>query len=334
MPQASSLERLMLDLINEERRSAGLDPLTLDLRLNASSEDHSEWMLERDVFSHTGEGGSTAHERMNEAGFAFEGRWASGENIAWQSERGAPGLEDDVADLHQSLMNSPGHRANILNPAFEAIGIGIERGEFDGFDAVMATQNFARTSAPLRPDDGAEPPAGPAPSPAEPPAPPPVDPAPDGGAGSDGGGEGLRLVGTGRSETLVGGAGADVIAGRGGNDVLRGGAGDDRLMGENGNDRLEGGVGRDVLIGGAGADVLRGGRSADAFVFDADDGRDVIRDFEDGADVIRLVRDGDGPVRVWLGRQGDDAVVGFGDTVIVLEDIALDQIDRADFELA
>ena len=327
MPKASSLERLMLDLINEERRGASLDPLILDLRLNAASEDHSEWMLERDVFSHTGEGGSTSHERMDAAGFAFEGRWASGENIAWQSERGAPGLEDDVADLHRSLMDSPGHRANILNPDFEAIGIGIEGGEFDGFDAVMATQNFARTSAPLSPDGEA------GSGGAEPPASPPAEPTADGGEGPDEA-EGVRLVGTGRSESLVGGAGDDVIAGRGGSDVLRGRAGDDRLLGGNGDDRLDAGLGRDVLIGGRGDDVLRGGPSADAFVFGTDDGRDVIRDFEDGVDVIRLAREGSGPVRLWLGREGEDAVIGYGDTAVVLEGVAVSQIDRADFELA
>ncbi len=166
MSQANELEWLMLDLINAERTAIGLQPLKLDLRLNESSEDHSGWMLQTDTFSHTGSGGSNAGERMRDADFTFSGSWGWGENIAWQSERGASGLADDVADLHEMLMNSSGHRANILRPEFEAIGIGIEYGDYRGWDAVMVTQNFARTSAPLHLDERGgsgvdpEPPAG------------------------------------------------------------------------------------------------------------------------------------------------------------------------------
>src|SRR5690606_2822271 len=108
--------------------------------------------LETDVFSHTGAGGSDAGERMQDAEFRFSGNWTWGENIALQSERGAEGIADDVADLHRSLMNSPGHRANILDPKFDHVGIGIEQGEYRGFDAVVVTQNFAATSAPVVPD--------------------------------------------------------------------------------------------------------------------------------------------------------------------------------------
>jgi hypothetical protein len=170
MSRASSLERLMLDLVNEERRDAGLGPLRLELRLNDSAEDHSSWMLDADRFSHTGKGGSSAGDRMEDANFEFAGRWTWGENIAFQSERGAPGLTDDVRDLHRALMDSPGHRANILNPDFELLGIGIERGDYRGYDAVMVTQNFAATAAPVRIDGG--------------------DVAGSGGGGSGGGGSG------------------------------------------------------------------------------------------------------------------------------------------------
>ncbi|WP_081610621.1 CAP domain-containing protein [Limimaricola hongkongensis] len=155
MSIANTLERQMLDLVNDERTERGLTPLSLERNLNASSEDHSSWMLRNDVFSHTGANGSSATERMRDADFDFSGGWASGENLAWQSERGAPGLADDVIDLHESLMNSPGHRANILNPNFEVIGIGIESGDFKGWDGVMVTQNFARTGGAVELDTGA-----------------------------------------------------------------------------------------------------------------------------------------------------------------------------------
>jgi hypothetical protein len=177
MSTASTFEQQMLALINQERTSRGLEPLQLETRLNDSSEDHSAWMLNADTFSHTGSGGSTATQRMQAAGFDLSGNWRTGENIAWQSERGAPGISDDVQQLHQSLMNSPGHRANILNPDFRYIGIGIETGDMQGYDAVMVTQNFATTDAEVMLDSGGNttPPAPTTPAPT-PPAPVPETP--------------------------------------------------------------------------------------------------------------------------------------------------------------
>lgn len=179
MSEANSLERLMLELINEERRIAGLAPLELELRLNDAAEDHSTWMIDTDTFSHTGVGGSAPWDRMEDANFVFSGSWSAAENIAWQSVRGEPGLEDDVADLHVALMNSPGHRANILGTSSEVIGIGIERGEYRGYDGLFVTQNFASTAAPLQINDATPdptPPSAPVSPVAEPPAPTPAPP--------------------------------------------------------------------------------------------------------------------------------------------------------------
>lgn len=157
MSYASDLERGMLELINQERAAEGLGALTLELRLNDAAEDHSTWMLDTDTFSHTGVNGSNPGDRMRDADFEFSGSWTWGENVAWQSSRGAAGYEDDVANLHVALMNSPGHRANILNGNFEVIGIGVEVGDYDGWNAVMVTQKFARTGAELQLDTGIAP---------------------------------------------------------------------------------------------------------------------------------------------------------------------------------
>ncbi|WP_299740051.1 CAP domain-containing protein [uncultured Roseobacter sp.] len=163
MSKASPLEWQMLDLINAERSLLDLDLLRLELRLNDAAEDHSDWMIETDRFSHTGAGGSSPTERMRDADFEFAGSWRSAENIAWQSVRGQPGLSDDVVNLHESLMNSPGHRANILSPNLDVIGIGIERGDYQGWDGLFVTQNFARTAAPLELDSRGSTPPGPTP---------------------------------------------------------------------------------------------------------------------------------------------------------------------------
>ncbi|MEM7058775.1 MAG: CAP domain-containing protein [Pseudomonadota bacterium] len=162
MSTASELERYMLELINEERRSAGLSPLQLELRLNDAAEDHSQWMIDNNEFDHTGIGGSSPRDRMEAANFEFTGSWSWAENIAWQSVRGAAGLLDDVEDLHNSLMNSPGHRANILSSSSEVIGIGIVQGNYNGTNALFVTQKFARTDAELQID---EPDSDPVPAP-------------------------------------------------------------------------------------------------------------------------------------------------------------------------
>ena len=98
MSQANDAELLMLEFINEERTSRGLDPLTINNRLNDASEEHSQWMLDTDTCSHRGQDGSSSRDRIEDAGYELEGSWRTAENIGWQSERGAPGIADDVRE--------------------------------------------------------------------------------------------------------------------------------------------------------------------------------------------------------------------------------------------
>ena len=291
MSLANQYELQMLALINEERTSRGLNPLQLEQNLNASAETHSEWMLNTGQFSHTGNGGSSATDRIRSSGFELTGSWGTAENIAWQSERGAGGIEDDVINLHNSLMNSPGHRANILNPDLVYIGLGIEEGQFQGFPAVIVTQNFARTAAPvsLDPQTGGET----EPEPVSTPDPVTVllthgddTIALDASsivrarAGDD------TVSGSAGEDLLIGGRGADNLSGGGGADELRGGRQLDNLSGGGGSDTLLGGNGRDTLDGGAGDDILVGGRGADIFVFS--EGEDQALDFNAANDRLDL----------------------------------------------
>jgi uncharacterized protein YkwD len=248
MSLASRFETLMLELINQERADRGLNPLALNGRLNDAAETHTQWMLADDVFSHTGEGGSTPSDRMRAAGYVLAGSWASGENIAWQSARGAAGIADDVANLHAALMNSPGHRANILSTSYTEIGLGIETGLFrvngTNWDAVMVTQNFARSGADNRGDGSDQPPA------------------------------------------LAGDTAANAISGAKRAELLDGRAGDDRLDGRGGNDSLYGGAGDDTLSGGAGDDLMHGGEGSDRFIFAGAIGADRIQGFADNQDTL------------------------------------------------
>ncbi|EAR20796.1 CAP domain-containing protein [Nitrococcus mobilis] len=147
MSQANAYEQFMLELINAERTNAGVQPLAFDGDLNESSENHSSWMIETDTFSHTGANGSSPGDRMEAAGYNFTGSWAWAENIAGMSIRAPEGLQDEVQQLHNMLMNSEGHRANLLNDSYREIGIGFEVGQFDSFEGAVVTQNFARTAS-------------------------------------------------------------------------------------------------------------------------------------------------------------------------------------------
>ncbi|MBM6580762.1 carboxypeptidase regulatory-like domain-containing protein [Microvirga sp. BT689] len=145
MSQATSYEQLMLELVNRERAKTGAQPLAFNGNLNDSADAHSSWMISADVFDHTGLSGSSPHERMVKAGYSFTGSWASAENIAWASLRSPAGLQDEVELLHTNLMNSPGHKANILNGSYQEIGVGFQTGGYLTWDAAFVTQNFARS---------------------------------------------------------------------------------------------------------------------------------------------------------------------------------------------
>ena len=105
----------VLELTNEERAKAGLDPLKLNNKLANAADDHSDSMAQDDFFSHTGADGSSVADRVQSNGYQYS---TVGENIA----AGQTTAEDVV----QAWMDSPGHRANILNANYTEIGIGYE----------------------------------------------------------------------------------------------------------------------------------------------------------------------------------------------------------------
>jgi uncharacterized protein YkwD len=99
-------------LTNVERAKHGCAALTVNAQLTQAARGHSGWMAQTGTFSHTGEGGSTFATRARAAGHTSP----SGENIAWGYR--------DAAQLVEGWMNSPGHRANIVNCASTSVGAG------------------------------------------------------------------------------------------------------------------------------------------------------------------------------------------------------------------
>jgi uncharacterized protein YkwD len=108
----------VLAITNAERQSAGCGPLTADADIAEAAQRHAADMADREYFEHTTPEGVTFDERIREAGYAKPGA----ENIA----KGA----QTAAQVMELWMNSPGHRANILNCDLATIGVGLDR---DGF---------------------------------------------------------------------------------------------------------------------------------------------------------------------------------------------------------
>lgn len=122
-------EARMLELLNAERVKAGVQPLTLDLTIIPVARAHSMDMWQRQYFAHISPDGTTPADRMRNGNVNFI---IAGENLA---------LAQTVELAHRGLMNSPGHKRNILDPQFTRIGIGAIDG---GIYGKMFTQNFAR----------------------------------------------------------------------------------------------------------------------------------------------------------------------------------------------
>ncbi len=365
MSKASTVEQYMLELINAERAKVGAQPLAFDGDLNESSENHSNWMIATDTFSHTGMGGSSPGDRMEAAGYKFSGSWTWGENIALRSTSKPEGLQDEVQQLHTSLMNSPGHRANVLKDSFREIGIGIEVGEYRNFEGAFVTQNFARTAtnffltgvtfSDLNSDNKY-----------------------DVGEGFDnvtisaknnetgaivttttnvGGGYDLELVNGAYTVSFSGGDFAttslqarinnknvkldlinpdtvlNIITGTSRSDLLRGTSRDDEILGLGGRDRLFGADGNDSLFGGMDGDTLFGGDGND--FLDGGRGRDKLYG---GADAD-ILTGGKGRDKFVFNTPLDDTVdtiVDFSprDDIIVLKNVIFTGLDRGRLDAA
>lgn len=154
-----------------------------------------------------------------------------------------------------------------------------------------------------------------------------------GGTGND-----FGRGGTG-NDGLFGEQGNDTLNGEQGNDRFFGGAGNDDLDGSAGNDTLYGGAGFDTLKGGAGNDLLQGNFNADTFVFENNNGDDIISDFDarnglekiDLSDVTDIVNLYD-LFANHMDQAGANTVINIGaGNSITLVGVNMNDLDNADF---
>ncbi|NEQ54047.1 MAG: calcium-binding protein [Leptolyngbya sp. SIO3F4] len=284
--QNTAFEQEVLRLTNEFRKQNGLKALVLDQNLDETAEKHSKDMALRDYFSHTGKDGSRPWDRAKREGYESG---TVGENIA-------AGYSSAKAVV-DGWINSPGHRANMLNSNYNEIGIGHyylanDTGSvnYGNYWTQVFGKGTIEASAP-------SPQPTPQPTPAPAPAPkPPSTPKPtlNNNAVIKGTDRADKLVGSARSQKIFGKKGNDFIDGKGGNDKLYGDRGNDRIRGGFGNDKIWGGFNNDRLAGESGNDHVSGGS-----------GNDQIWG---GSGNDRLAGD-DGNDKIW-GGSGNDRLLG------------------------
>ncbi|MGV8146851.1 MAG: CAP domain-containing protein [Alkaliphilus sp.] len=114
----TSSELQLIEYVNQARKDAGLKTLTIDVDLSYVARVKSEDMYQNNYFSHTSPTYGSPFDMMNSFGIKYT---RAAENIAKTSS---------VLSAHNGLMNSEGHRKNILNPNFTHIGVGIKNGYY------------------------------------------------------------------------------------------------------------------------------------------------------------------------------------------------------------
>lgn len=106
-------EKEAVDLLNKDRAAQGLKPLSVDSSLTRLAENYAQDMINRNFFDHYNPEGQSPFDRMRQAGISY---LSAGENIA---------INTSVSKAEVAFMNSPGHRANILNTSYTHVGIGV-----------------------------------------------------------------------------------------------------------------------------------------------------------------------------------------------------------------
>lgn len=115
---ADALQAAVLTLVNQERSSRGLSELTENGKLQVQAEDYACTLIVDDFFAHEHpDTGQDVGDRADNSGYSWQ---VIGENLA--------AGQQTAQDVMDAWMDSPGHRANILDARFTEIGIGVQQG--------------------------------------------------------------------------------------------------------------------------------------------------------------------------------------------------------------
>ena len=133
-PQSFLTVNGVISITNRHRSENNLSPLALNDSLNQSALDKARDMFDKQYFAHDSPDGKGVGDLAEDSGYGFI---TIGENLAVGNFR------NDEA-LVQGWMDSPGHRANILNNRYQEIGVAVVRGVYQGRNTWMAVQHFGK----------------------------------------------------------------------------------------------------------------------------------------------------------------------------------------------
>lgn len=122
----------VVDATNKERVKAGLIPLSTNPKLLATASSKNADMITYQYFEHTSPSGKTVSDLGREARYDYV---VMGENLAL-------GNFNNAQELLNAWMNSPGHRANILNENYHEIGVSVVKDNYQGKEVWFAVQHF------------------------------------------------------------------------------------------------------------------------------------------------------------------------------------------------
>ena len=120
-------EQVLLDLANQARKQIGLSQLTLDASLSQAARKHARAMVQARQLSHQLEDEPSLPQRLAAATATLLDQ--EGENVAF---------DFDAQNGHEHLMQSPPHRANLLNPNYNVIGLAVAHAA----DGIYIVQDF------------------------------------------------------------------------------------------------------------------------------------------------------------------------------------------------
>jgi hypothetical protein len=156
---------IVISLTNVSRVEGGLTELTANSQLTKAAQSKADDMLAKQYFAHNTPSGDTPWTFIKTAGYSYV---TAGENLAIDFT--------EAESIQTAWMNSPGHRANIMNKSFQEIGIGISKGMYNGHQTTIVVQMFGtpiaqKVEMPAEPTPVAQPetvatPTAPTPAPA------------------------------------------------------------------------------------------------------------------------------------------------------------------------
>ncbi len=125
------LPAVVVDLTNEERADLNAAPLRRNTTLDAAAKLKAEHMAKNEYFAHYSPDGVSPWHWFNQSGYVFA---HAGENLAIHFT--------DSSEVVEAWMDSPSHRANIVNAQYTEIGVGTAKGTYEGYDTVYVVQLF------------------------------------------------------------------------------------------------------------------------------------------------------------------------------------------------